>query len=707
MPIFQRLQTHIKRFFGIALVGCLFLTYSSIAQAPLDIRVALVIGNAAYVNIPALGNSTNDAKSMATILRKLGFQVVEVFDGSKAQMDKAVENLQDLLKGKQAVAMLYYAGHGLQLDWHNYMVPVDVMLTQASDVPKQTLDIETVINSFKKATTRMNIIVLDACRDNPFAGETNGKGLAQLDAPVGTFIAFATAPGNVADDGDAESGNGLFTQYLLKELQKPARIEDVFKRVRLQVRQKSQGRQIPWDSSSLEDDFYFNDGNKHTFNPEDLVKEAKAREDKLRATLEAAKQEELRIAKQEELEKQRIAEAQRKRELEAQAQKQRDLEIARQRELEAQKLAEAQKIKDLQARQKAEAESKERERQLALAAEEEKKKTQEAERQRLKAEADAKERGQQLTLAAEQEKQKALAAQQAIAKAKAEEAQRLKEIELAKLQVAEEAKRNKGSSEEAKEKQFAIEKADWDKVKNSKNADDYYAFLLKYPNGLISQQATFALEQLDVAKVTAQADKNGLVQVLGEPRYRVGDKFSRVTRDDYTGREIKRWDFSIVRIENGLAYMKSADEEIIGTLDGSAVQTVSPRGTFKFDPPVLYLPGDEFKIGKSWTVSTYQTTPQGKFTRTVNIKIVAYEKLTIQAGTYWAYKFQSNGWVGSSRFEDTYWHIPDWGVRLKSITKFYPSRGAATLETTELVSFSRGNKVTTLPDEGQVRVSSR
>jgi uncharacterized caspase-like protein len=699
---------HIKRFVGLALVGCLFLTYSSIAQAPLDVRVALVIGNAAYVNIPALGNSTNDAKSMATILRKLGFQVVEVVDGSKAQMDKAVENLQDLLKGKQAVAMLYYAGHGLQLDWHNYMVPVDVKLTQASDVPKQTIDIETVITSFKKATTRMNIIVLDACRDNPFAGKaSSGKGLAQLDAPVGTFLAFATAPGNVAEDGDVESGNGLFTQYLLKELQKPARIEDVFKRVRLQVRQKSQGRQIPWDSSSLEDDFSFNDGNKHTFNPEDLVREAKAREDKLRAALEAAKQEELRIAKQEELEKQRLAEAQRKRELEAQAQKQRDLEIAKQRELESQKLAEAQKIKDLQARQKAEAESKERERLLALAAEEEKKKTQEAERQRLKAEADAKEREKQLALAAEQEKQKALAAQQAIAKAKAEEAQRLKEIELAKLQVAEEAKRNKGSSEEAKEKQFAIEKADWDKIKDSKNADDFYAYLNKYPSGVIAQKATFALEQLDKAKITSQADKNGLVQELGEPRYRLGDKFTRVTRDDYTGREIKRWDFNIDRIDNGLVYFKSADEEIIGTLDGSAVQTVNPRGTFKFDPPVLYLPGDEFKIGKSWTVSTYQTTPQGKFTRTVNIKIVAYEKLTIQAGTYWAYKFESNGWVGNTRYEETYWNIPDWGIRLKSITKFYPSRGAATLETTELVSFSRGNKVTTLPDEGRVRVSSR
>ena len=169
MCVFLHLQMHIKKFLWLVLIGCFFLTYSSIAQAPLDVRVALVIGNAAYVSIPALGNSTNDAKSMATILRKLGFQVVEVVDGNKAQMEKAVDDLQALLKGKQAVAMLYYAGHGLQLDWHNYMVPVDVKLTQASDVPKQTIDIEAVITSFKKATTRMNIIVLDACRDNPFA----------------------------------------------------------------------------------------------------------------------------------------------------------------------------------------------------------------------------------------------------------------------------------------------------------------------------------------------------------------------------------------------------------------------------------------------------------------------------------------------------------------------------------------------------------
>ena len=515
MEFIRRITIWFNRLAKLFFVACFFLTFSSSAQAPLDIRIALVIGNAAYVNVPALGNSTNDARSVASVLRKLGFQVIEIEDGSKDQMEQAVSRLQILLQDKHAVAMLYYAGHGLQLDWHNYMVPVDVKLSQAEDVPKQTVDVDRVIASFKRAATRMNIIVLDACRDNPFAGKVSGKGLAQLDAPVGTYLAFATAPGNVAEDGDESSGNGLFTQYLLKELQRPASIEDVFKRVRLQVRQKSQGRQIPWDSSSLEEDFSFNDGNRHTFNPDDLVREAHEREAKLQADVEAARQRELQISREQELEKQRLAEEKRKREMELQAQIQRDLDIARQREIEAQKIVEAKKLGDALARQQAEAEARERERLLLQLAKEEAAKAADAEARRKKSQADALEKEKQLALAAAQERQKSIQAALALEKAKAEEAQKAKELEAAKLQAAAEAKRATLSRDEAIEKQFAVEKADWDKIKDSKDADDIYAFLNKYPNGLISQQANFKLENLAKAKISAQPDKNGQVQKLG------------------------------------------------------------------------------------------------------------------------------------------------------------------------------------------------
>lgn len=232
--------------------------FSAAAQAPADVRVALVIGNAAYGGDAALVNPANDARAMAGTLKALGFTVVELRDGRKSDMNEALARARDALAGKQGVGLLYYAGHGLQLDWRNYMVPVDAKLASAADVPLQTVDVNQVLEAFRKAGNRMNILVLDACRDNPFATTASGKGLAQVDAPPGTFLAYATAPGNVAADGDAQAGNGLYTQYLLEELKKPAaKIEDVFKRVRFNVRQKSEGRQIPWESTSLEGDFYF------------------------------------------------------------------------------------------------------------------------------------------------------------------------------------------------------------------------------------------------------------------------------------------------------------------------------------------------------------------------------------------------------------------------------------------------------------------
>ncbi len=225
-------------------------------------RVAIVIGNAAYASAP-LANPGNDARVMSTTLRQMGFDVVEARDASRAQMQAAIQEAGTRLAGKSGIGLLYYAGHGLQLDWRNYMLPVDVRLTQAADVPAQAVDVQAVLDAFSAAGCRMNILVLDACRNNPFTSTASAKGLAPLDAPPGTFFAYATAPGNVAEDGSAADGNGLYTRFLVQELQrKDARIEDVFKRVRLQVRQASQGRQIPWESTSLEDDFVFATGQK-------------------------------------------------------------------------------------------------------------------------------------------------------------------------------------------------------------------------------------------------------------------------------------------------------------------------------------------------------------------------------------------------------------------------------------------------------------
>ena len=236
------------------------LCFTAQAQAPLDIRIALVIGNSAYPRSPLI-NPVNDSRAMGNALRRLGFNVIELENAQRTEMMQAIVKVRDLLKGKQGIGMLYYAGHGVQLDWLNYMVPVNASVRLSADVIDQSVGVNSVLDAFKEAGNRMNIVVLDACRDNPFDDKLATKGLAPIDAPPGTFMAFATSAGNVAEDGDAASGNGLYTQFLLQELKAPpARLEDMFKRVKLQVRQKSEGRQVPTDSSNLDEEFSFAGG---------------------------------------------------------------------------------------------------------------------------------------------------------------------------------------------------------------------------------------------------------------------------------------------------------------------------------------------------------------------------------------------------------------------------------------------------------------
>ncbi|MBX3677386.1 MAG: caspase family protein [Rhodocyclaceae bacterium] len=219
-------------------------------------RTALVIGNGKYRNAP-LPNPANDAGAIGERLARLGFKVVTQLDAGRDAMQNAVADYGEQLARHKGVGLFYFAGHGLQLAWRNFLVPVDANLTRADDVLLQTLDLRQLFDRLGKAGNAMNVIILDACRDNPFGSELKtGKGLSQMDAPIGTLLAYATAPGNLASDGSGD--NGLYTEHLLREIGTPeAKIEDVFKRVRLAVRRASSGQQVPWESTSLEDDFYF------------------------------------------------------------------------------------------------------------------------------------------------------------------------------------------------------------------------------------------------------------------------------------------------------------------------------------------------------------------------------------------------------------------------------------------------------------------
>jgi hypothetical protein len=432
----------------------------SLAQAPGDLRIALVIGNAAYAGNMVLTNPANDAKAMSDTLRGLGFTVVEVRDGSKVQIAQAIANVKTALQGKQAIGMLYYAGHGLQFDWRNFMVPIDARLKQAADIPAQTVDIGSVLDAFKLAGNRMNIVVLDACRDNPFGNQLATKGLAPVDAPPGTFMAFATAAGNVAEDGDAKSANGLYTQYLLQELKKPAaRIEDIFKRVKLQVREQSKGRQIPSDSSNLDENFSFEKGF------------AKA----------APESESVRLAR------------------------------------------------------------------------------------------------------------------------------------------------------------YNTEKSEWDRIKESNNANDFFGFLQRYPSGFISEIAQFRADQLQKPLLQTQGRRDGLMTLAnGANRFKLGDSFSYERRDN----------FGITKISQYTVKVTFADDKRVEMNDGIAVFDQMGgllRNEFGTkDPAIVQVPAD-IALGKKWRTIFTNTNQYGVSNNFYDAKVVALEELDTPMGKIKAYKIENTG----------------------------------------------------------------
>lgn len=219
-------------------------------------RVALVIGNAAYRGSAALRNPVNDASDVADKLKTLGFDVILRTDVGQREMTRAITQFGDRL-GPGSVGLFFYAGHGVQVRGRNYLIPVDAEISGESSVRSESVDLDQAIAQLSAA--RIGVVVLDACRNNPFERSFRagaGGGLAQIDAPKGTLIAYSTAPGNVAADGAGR--NSPFTAAFLGALDLPGRtVEQLFKEVRVGVARATGDRQIPWESSSLTGDFYF------------------------------------------------------------------------------------------------------------------------------------------------------------------------------------------------------------------------------------------------------------------------------------------------------------------------------------------------------------------------------------------------------------------------------------------------------------------
>jgi hypothetical protein len=222
-------------------------------------RIALVIGNSNYQNVARLPNPANDAKAIAELLNTAGFEVISATDLNHNQMIEVMQDFSAKIAGRGAntVAMVYYAGHGVQLAGENYLVPVDARISSEPDLIDGSVRLVDVMATLEAIPSRMRIVILDACRNNPFPSLNEaGRGLAIVDAPNGSIVGYSTAPGTEALDG--VGNHSPYTDAFLRLAhEKNVPIEQLFKRVRLEVNDLTDGRQTPWESSSLTSDFYF------------------------------------------------------------------------------------------------------------------------------------------------------------------------------------------------------------------------------------------------------------------------------------------------------------------------------------------------------------------------------------------------------------------------------------------------------------------
>ena len=189
--------------FRSALLASTLLACAGASAAHAENRLALVIGESAYRAVPSLPNPANDARAMTRLLTDAGFAVTTASDLSQRELNQKVGDFTAAIaaKGPDTVALVFYAGHGLQIDGENYLVPVDVDPKREADIPLQAVRLNDILNTLNSVPSRMRILLLDACRNNPFATSKQTKGLAIVDAPTGSIVAYSTAPGTEATDG--------------------------------------------------------------------------------------------------------------------------------------------------------------------------------------------------------------------------------------------------------------------------------------------------------------------------------------------------------------------------------------------------------------------------------------------------------------------------------------------------------------------------
>ncbi len=645
-------------------------------------KLALVIGNSSYKSSP-LKNPANDARAIGEALKSGGFEVTTKLDAPHAELMQAVRAYTQTLAQRQAVGLFYFAGHGLQLAWRNYMVPVDANVRAVSDIQAQCVELGDLLAGIAKARNPLNVIILDACRDNPFGGlaGVDQKGLSQMDAPQSTLLAYATAPGNVASDGDG--ANGLYTEHLLREISVPeAKVEDVFKRVRLHVRRRTNGQQIPWESTSLEEDFYFVPPKTLTAvadaEAERERKQQEALREKQRLAEEAERKRKLEEAQREARLAAEEGERKRKEELAALEQKRRDEEAERKRTQEL-AMKEAQRVAEA-------AERKRREEQVLVEAK--------------RAEEDAERRYQQELALREKQRQQAEAERKRKEEQAIQEAKRAEDEAERKRKEAQ-APRSAPASAAAKEdpdRLFAEELAIWEKIKTSNMREPLEDYLLRYPSGRFSELAQLQLDRVlaragerKVESMNSSANPFTKGTVRLDTSYKVGDVFRYRELDLFTKAESRTIGLRVTEIGDNEVFFNN------GNLVTDALGNIIRNQKVQFTGTQFYIP--EYSVGKRWS-ARYQRISADWAGRDVNyeFRVVAREQVTVPAGTFDAFKIEGQGWTSTNdgrfpiQLQARYWIAPRVrrAVVFENLNRVQNSRANYTAsERVELVSYTQ------------------
>ncbi len=630
-------------------------------------RLALIIGNSAYRDSP-LVNPANDAKAVGGLFTQAGFTVDSHLNATRVDMMAAIERFGAAAKRPDTrLVVFYYAGHGAQLDWRNYLLPVDAVVQKQDDMKQRCVDLGLLLGQLNAAKDKTFVIILDACRNNPFgsAYRPEQKGLSQFDAPVGSLLAYATSPGNVASDGDGQ--NGLYTEHLVRELgRRGTRVEDALKRVRLNVRLASNGAQIPWETTSLESDVFIFNGETGKLSESEIEKQ-----------LEADVTEWTRIKNSKNVDdwvnylrnfpNGRFAEI---------AQMRLTRLLAEAEQLAAEKRREEER-RAREEQQRLELERQERERA-------ERERLRQAEEQRLAAERKQEEERQLQELRRRQAEQKTLEARRKLER-EHQERERLRiaeEQRQAEERAQQERQRiaaEQTRAEQERQRRAAEEKRLADEAQARKQAEAAAALAPASPEPAATASTPASRLQQPTAPGGApliEIHAGVPVPVLIPPstnpysagrfplgrNFSIGDTATIRQSDILTGIEERTYSPRVTKVDYEQDRVEFNYGHTITDLMGNSIKI----GPLEFDSPVQFIPA-EFQVGKKWTAAFRRTLNGKQSNAYYDLHIVKREIVTVPAGSFDAFLIEGNGWniTVSARLEVRHWLVPGINFTIK------------------------------------------